>query len=57
MSALGLANVKFVSASAPRNDADGFVRLRTTVFSSVASQLLKRLGFFPSEKPPKTVCH
>ena len=29
-----------VSASAPRNEADGFVRLITTVFSSVASQLL-----------------
>ncbi len=39
-SAFGLAIVKFVSASAPRNDDDGFVRLRTTVFSSVASQLL-----------------
>ena len=35
-SAFGLAIVKFVSASAPRNDADAFVRLMVTVFSSVA---------------------
>jgi hypothetical protein len=38
-SAFGLAIVKFVSASAPRNDVEALVRLSTTVNSSVASQL------------------
>ena len=40
LSAVGLAIVKFVSASAPRNEADGLVRLMTTVWSSLTSQLL-----------------